>query len=201
MEPTAPTPTREELLKRWARALVPCLLVPLIIWGVLDVPEDYDPCATDPPPGQDADLSEFRAAAYPLVGLLAAWLTYCLARWSLERRRRIGGLSTRVAAVPVALAWAGLGFWALEAADVVDDDNMTWGVLALGSLALGALFAAVSLILIAVVPAWVSGDDVPAARRQRAEALLLAFAASLLLATPLMAVLVGLAGSDFVIGC
>ncbi len=191
----ATPPTRETLIMRWALLLVPCLLVPFVIWGILDVPEDYDACNEDPPLGQEGDLNSFRQVAFPLVGLLVVWLTVLFARFAFERERRVGHPYGRAVIGLIAFVWAALTMLALGAADT------PVGLVITAALFAGAFSAAAGAVLALLAPAFISRADHSRAGAERGDRVILLLAAALLTATPILAVAASLSGSDFVIGC
>jgi hypothetical protein len=171
------------------------MLVPFVIWTALDVPDDYNPCYEDEPPGQAADLSAFRSVAYPLVGLLTIWLTFLFTRIAFERERRVGHPDGRAAIGLVAFVWTALALFALGAADT----TLGWVITA--SLFVGAGAFAAAVLLALAVPAYLSAEPFSTTKAERGDRLVLLLAASLLTAVPILAASAALTGSDFVIGC
>lgn len=118
----------------------------LIIWTLFDPPYGYDPCGEDAPPGQPAELREFRFPAFALTLLVWAYAVFNLLEWSRAARARRGGpdkptINAIALAVLCGLAAIGLG------ADTLNVEGSDVGGLGLALI----LWSFVSVIPIAIV--------------------------------------------------
>jgi hypothetical protein len=117
-----------------------------VIWAVLDRPPDYEPCNEDPPPGQPAELREFRIPAYVLTLIVWGYGVARLLGWSREARARRG--------LPAQPGWGALATAALSAVFAVALGIDTFNVSgpdtgSLGfAIVLGAFFWVVPIALL-----------------------------------------------------
>ena len=113
----------------------------LIVWTILGRPPEYDTCSQqEAPPGQPAELREFRFPAYVLTLLVMAYGIYNLLAWSRAARVRRGGPDrptegALAASVVVVLIALGLG---VDTLNVRGED--------VGGLGLGLIFLGVAFV-------------------------------------------------------
>jgi Kef-type K+ transport system membrane component KefB len=192
-------PSRETLVRRWALVVLPSALVLLVIFGALDVPENYN-CGDSKPDGQEERLRSFREIAFPLLGFLAIWVTGFTARWAVERERRSRFPGRRTAIVLAVLVLAGLVPWALDAMEVrLHGEEFALSIV--GSLVTSAVAAWVAAALAIVATGSVIPRELSEKERERSDTVLLLFAVALLIAMPFLATAIAYQGSGWVIGC